>query len=178
MSEHVFRNDQLLQTLPYREYMRRRFPNGREGFVVEDLDLLVRVYGRRYQTDETGRVMFTELKFGNAWIGTAQANTWKPIHLNMRRGDPSRTFYRGFYVVQYDKDDWEEASFRINRQPVSRDDFHRFLEFQDIGVTSLWDDVLVPRALLIPSIEAVANGRRWHVSVDDGVVPVQLQLFT
>lgn len=137
----VFRNPDKLQQLPYRDYLRENFPSGADGYVVEDLDVVLRTYGTRFRSDDTGRVMLIELKYHPHWIGPAQQRTFGLIHQLMRKGDPDRERYLGYYVVWHDNSDWEASNFWINRKPVDRQIFHRFLSFEDVGIPGLWEGI-------------------------------------
>lgn len=137
----VFRNDDKFQRLPFRDWLRKRMPNGRAGYVVEDLDLVPRVYGPNYNEDDIGKFMLLELKYTSSWIGVAQQKTFGLIHRVCRAGDPARRRYLGYYVINYDNEDWDQATICINRQPVTMDQFREFMQLKDIGIKSLFDDV-------------------------------------
>ncbi|HFB06890.1 MAG TPA: hypothetical protein ENJ92_00435 [Chloroflexi bacterium] len=116
------------QRLKFRDWLRVHQPEGNKGYVVEDLDLVLRVYGKRYDTDAVGKFILVELKYGNAWIGYAQQKTFGLIDSVLRKGDPTGERYLGYYVVQYDDEDWERANFKVNRVALSEDEFLRFLQ--------------------------------------------------
>lgn len=126
----TFRNPDKFQILPFREWIRGNLPCGRDGYVVEDLDLVLRVFGKRYMTDGIGRFMFVELKFGDSFIGVAQKKTFGLIHGLLRVADPKGERYLGYFVVQYDNEDWELANFKINHQEITQEDFFKFLSFE------------------------------------------------
>jgi len=128
MAVPVFRNPDKFQVLPYRDWLRKNQPQGSQGYVVEDLDLLVRGYGPRYGTDAKGRFMECELKFYPRNIGPAQKRTFGLRDEMMRRGDPDGERYLGFYVVQYDNEDWDLSKFWVNGLPMTRDEFHKFID--------------------------------------------------
>lgn len=137
MMQPVFRNPDKLQVLPHREWIRKNLPCGALGYVVEDLDLVVRAYGNKYATDKTGYFMFVELKFGNGCLGTAQRMTFRLIHDTCRGGDPDGKRYQGYYLVQYDNEDWDIANFKINHIGITRDSFIRFMNFEKLpGIQS------------------------------------------
>lgn len=126
----VFRNPDKFQVLPFREWLRKNKPSGGQGYVVEDLDLVLRVYGSRYNQDAIGAFMLIELKFGSAYIRTAQKRTFGLIHKLLRLADPEAKRYAGYFVIQYDNEDWDIAGFRINRKKVTRQEFDNFLDFK------------------------------------------------
>jgi len=130
MSDHVFRNPDKCQLLGFREYLRREFPGGSDGFVVEDLDMVFRVFGLRYGDDDNGRLRLVELKHGDATIGEAQRRTFGLMDSIMKRGDPCGRRYDGYYIVNYDDDDWSKANFKINGGAVGREKFRLWVEWK------------------------------------------------
>ena len=57
MNKPKFRHPDKFQVLPWREYIRQNLPPGAEGFVAEDLDLIIRNY-----TQQDRELPFTEVK--------------------------------------------------------------------------------------------------------------------
>ena len=131
---HEFRNPDIFQVLPFREYIRQNCPGPGEGYVVEDLDLILKIYGSKWNTDKMGRFMLIELKFDDAWINYAQQETFRSIHHLLRKADPEAKRYLGYFVIQYSDEDWEQADFRINRKAVTREQFLSFLHFNFDGL--------------------------------------------
>jgi hypothetical protein len=128
-----FRHPELFQLLPWREHLRsKRFPSGADGFVVEDLDVLVRWWGHNFQLDDDGTFALVEMKYdatgaGPARLPYAQERTFELLDGVLRRGDPDGTRYRGCYVVQYGPALWPDCrSFRINGRTVTRAGFDDF----------------------------------------------------
>jgi len=125
-----FRNPDKLQVLPYRDWLWRNLPPGRSGYVVEDLDLVLRIYGPMYDSDADGRLMFVELKFGNTTINPAQRKTFGLIDNLMRRGDPDGRRYAGYFVLNYADEDWDVSSwFRVNGVSLTREQLIAFVQF-------------------------------------------------
>jgi len=129
MAKPKFRNPDKFQVLEHREWVRNNKPPGSQGYVAEDLDLVLRVYGAGYHTDATGKFMLLELKYRGAWINYAQKKTFGLMHELLRIADPERKRYIGYYVVQYTDEDWDVARFRINKNRVTREEFDKFLSF-------------------------------------------------
>jgi len=127
MNKPVFRNPDKLQVLPFRDWIRANLPAGNQGYVAEDLDLMLRVYGHEFNTDATGRFAECELKFGNATLDYAQIRTFRLRHTIMRKGDPERERYQGFYLIQYTDSNWDKALFTVNGCPLNRSSFLRFM---------------------------------------------------
>lgn len=123
---HTFNNPDKYQVLPFREWLRENMPNGKDGFVVEDLDLVVRWFGQRYGFDSKGAFMLIDLKFGTSDLGVAQVKTFGLIDEMLRQVDPHQDRYMGFFLVQYDNEDWDLAEFKINYKAVTRQQFMDF----------------------------------------------------
>jgi hypothetical protein len=137
-----------------REFLRRFAPNGSEGFVVEDLDLMVRTYGPNYYLDSSGRFVWLEVKFGmSTELGVAQVNTFKLPDELMRRGDPEGHRYRGFYILRYQNEaEWtvnDEVS--VNKTRMKASEFVHWLEHDVPFIRPCWTQV---------SISASANKYR------------------
>lgn len=122
----AFRNPDILQVLPFREWLREKMPSGRDGFVVEDLDLVVRWFGRNYGYDSRGAFMLMDLKFGSAQLGIAQEKTFGLMDGLLRQADPDFERYLGFFLIQYTDEDWDRAQFRINFKGVTHQQFMDF----------------------------------------------------
>ena len=97
---------------PLREMIRNECPRGNEGFVAEDLDLILKYFGVNYGLDDYGRIRFIEVKHGEAILGYAQSKTFTLIDMLMRAGDEalvkagvlSESCYDGFFIVGHDAD--------------------------------------------------------------------------
>lgn len=131
MSEHFLRHEGLVQRQEHRDFIRLHLPGASQGCVVEDLDMVQRVYGASYGLDDSGRVRLVELKYGSAGLTGGQIRTFGLLDALLRLGDPTGKRYDGFYLVQT-SGRWEDASttFRVNRQPLDRADFKLWLDFQ------------------------------------------------
>jgi len=130
MSNHTFRNPHLFQQLKFRDWIREKMPNGSQGFVVEDLDLVTRVYGRHYGADDIGKFRLIEIKHKTHRLGCAQEKTFGLMDALARIGDPHRQRYDGYYLIQADSEDWDECMFfHVNGEPLPRDKFMAWFEF-------------------------------------------------
>ncbi len=141
MSEFNWRPNTHTQLLGFREYIRRHLPGvkGDSGLVVEDIDLLCRVYGSFYEDDQTGRFIMIELKFGNAQLKYGQKSTYKLIVQLLRKADPKKLRFMGFYQLNYSDEDWEIANFWLNNHSINQDQLHDFLQCRDIGIEGLYE---------------------------------------
>lgn len=138
MNKPVFRNPDKLQVLPYREWIRDNLPTGKAGMVVEDLDLVIRVYGHGYGTDEEGKFMLCELKHGlNTQMNHAQIKTFKLVDSILAAGDPNGTRYVGHFLVNYSAEDWDNAVFAVNNLHLSSDLFKKFLMFDPVVLADI-----------------------------------------
>jgi hypothetical protein len=126
-----FRNSDKLQVLPFREWLRTNMPTAHDGFVVEDLDLVIRWYGVNGFGTE-GVFMFLELKFWGYDIGLAQKKTFGMIDRLLRMADPKKEKYKGFFVIQYSDENWNNANFRINGKPANLSEFTEFLKMKNV----------------------------------------------
>ena len=121
-----FKHPELYQVLPFREWLRKNMPGGADGFIVEDLDLVIRWYGRHYGFDSHGAFILIDLKFGNTDLSIAQKKTFSMMDKLLRLADPHYERYLGFYVLQYSNENWDVANFRINFQNVTHQQFMEF----------------------------------------------------
>lgn len=129
MSNHTFRNPHLFQRLPVRDYLRVHYPDGSRGFVVEDLDLVVRHYGVNYHTDATGRFMLIEIKHPGHSIGTAQRRTFGLLDSLLRKGDPNGERYMGYFQLNAEFDDGNNMVFpvHVNGKQMDEQQFRRWI---------------------------------------------------
>lgn len=126
------RNDEFANYQGHRDYLLQdKFLAGDEGYVVEDIDLLIRAYGPLYKTDAKGRFMLIEIKYYPSKPGYAQQRTFKLIDEILKAGDKvlnsSNPRYLGYYVVQYDNADWNLSNFWVDDKKVTRDEFDEFI---------------------------------------------------
>lgn len=123
-----FRSDPVIEARrvwEFRELLRGRkhepMPAGTDGFVVEDLDLVLRWFGPHYGLDEWGRFRYVELKRAGYSINPAQRRTFGLSHCILSER-PDR--YDGFYVVCHSDDDHNEATtYTVNGQPLTCGEF-------------------------------------------------------
>ncbi len=142
MSNHTFRNPDLFQVLPLRDYLRSPgWPNGSDGFVVEDLDIVIRHFGNGYHTDAKGRLLLIEQKHPGHWIRTAQQKTFGLLHGLLRKADPERQRYIGYYVLQVEFGDGSEPMFpvRVNGKELDAAEFKRWITGETV-LPSLFDE--------------------------------------
>jgi len=113
MALPTLRNPDLVQALAWRESMRQDLPPGGQGMVIEDLDLVLRWFGSKYNLDGIGRLRLVEMKHITSGIGRAQESTFGLIDLMCRTGNPER--YDGFFVVQADMNAVDELELPSGR---------------------------------------------------------------
>lgn len=93
-----------------RDMMRNEFPTGAQGMVVEDLDMIMRVYGPEFDTDQKGRFAMLEFKFGMREMDDAQRNTFSVIDESVRTGCNANR-YEGFWLINFATDDSGDVRF-------------------------------------------------------------------
>jgi hypothetical protein len=123
----VFRHPDKLQVLPFRDWIRANLPVGNQGFVAEDLDLVIRVYGANFDSDSTGKFLLAELKYGNSRLDYAQRMTFGLLDSMLRQADPTCSRYLGFFLINYSDVNWDKARFKINGQAISHDELLELL---------------------------------------------------
>lgn len=96
--------------LPWRKFIRENLPKGFEGFVCEDVDLVVRLFDPA--TGKVQRLMLLETKWWNVQLDRSQLETLRQMDEMLRRGD-TEGIYAGCYVLEWHRTD-EFA--RINYQ--------------------------------------------------------------
>lgn len=129
MTVHTFRNPDILPLQHYREAIRQSgLPSGREGLVVEDVDLAVRWFGPKFGRDDTGAFMLVEIKRFPYVMETAQLRTFGLLNYLLRQGDPDGRRYKGFYLLQDTDDNWDVSRFYINERQVTTKQFWLFMQ--------------------------------------------------
>ena len=122
MSDHEFRNPDLVEQRHERDFIRKHCPNASDGFVAEDLDLLLRVYGPNYGTDAVGKFRLVEIKYGNPPLGKSKENTFGAIDAALRVGLGDR--YEGYFYVRTDAVRWDNATtFKVNSATLNTNEF-------------------------------------------------------
>lgn len=106
MAAPVIRNETLAPIIPHRELIRGRrdgypMPSGPEGYVVEDLDLIIRHHSRNGY-DAEGTLALYEHKHQTAPLGASKERTFGLLHRLILSTDADYIAqrYRGFYVVR------------------------------------------------------------------------------
>ncbi len=141
---HIFRNPEL-GIKEERAFLRSErgptFPVGKQGFVVEDLDIVLRWYATGHcqceywqphpcadcqGLDSVGRLRLIEVKYrpnGVALLRPAQKYTFGL--LDSMIGDQER--YDGFYVVAHQQPTLgQDAAFTVNSRPLDALTFRRW----------------------------------------------------
>ncbi len=139
MSNHVFRNPDLYQQLPFRDYIRQHCPGANAGLIVTDLDMIVNhigaLVGRRRNDD--GRILLVELKDMGADLNYSQSRTMQLMHKLMRKADPERKFYGGSYLLHWDNKN--NVPCRINSKPITEQQFNDWITGK-LEIPSLFDE--------------------------------------
>jgi len=138
MSNHVFRNPDLYQQLPFRDYIRQHCPGANAGLIVTDLDMIINHIGALVdrRRDEDGRISLVELKDISTALNYTQSRTMQLMHKLMRASDPEHKFYRGSYLLQWDNKN--NVPCRINGKPVTEQEFVDWM-IGKLEIPSLFD---------------------------------------
>lgn len=97
--------------LPYREFIRQRLPGPSDGFIVEDIDLILRVFGMGYGTDTRGKFRLLEIKSADGRITYGQRETFNLIDMMLRAVDPQRRRYLGYFTIWTEQSDWADCDY-------------------------------------------------------------------
>lgn len=152
-----FRNPDKYQLLAWREWGRDKLPNGNSGMVQEDLDLVSLIFGplinRLYNAD--GKFMLIEIKTSLGEMGYAQKRVFSLIHRLLRKADPSKNFYIGFYLVRWNLGEQDIVDCckdcpnkpkvnpgkpeKVNERSVTEQEYIEFLKGK-IEIPSMFDE--------------------------------------
>lgn len=107
----VFRNPDKYQVLPWREWIRTVMPVGTEGFVVQDLDLIIYRFGPLIsrELDMYGKFILLDVKYKKLYLEYSQEILFGLIDYLLRKSDPYQNYYVGFYILVWD-DEPDEIS--------------------------------------------------------------------
>lgn len=100
-------------------------PSGRDGFVVLDLDMLLRWYGPSFGLDEKGMVAHVEVKYGDSSLTQGQVHTLRLQDWLMRGIAGPR--YRGCYLIH----DYGDGTYRFGASK-ERIDEGRLVEWAEL----------------------------------------------
>lgn len=111
LTRPTIRHRHLLDAIgPVRDLMRNEFPTGGQGMVIEDLDMIMRVYGHEFGTDQKGRFAMLEFKLGMREMDDAQRNSFSLIDESVRTGCNADR-YEGFWLINFTTDDRGDVRF-------------------------------------------------------------------
>lgn len=151
MSEHVFRNPDIVQQLPFRDYIREKCPGASQGLSVLDLDLVPLLFGsiigRPKNAD--GKFMLVEIKKAYVGLNYAQQRLLQMMHRLFRQADPGQQHYIGCYLLHWNYDTNEPAA--LNNNAISTELFKRWITGKQY-IASLYDPLgYIPPSLFLPS---------------------------
>lgn len=123
-----FRHPDMFQVLPWREWLRKELPPGHEGWVAEDLDLVVKSFS---PDDPIGRFMLLELKYRNTKLNRAQEMTFGILDYLLRKADPNRRVYCGYHLLRYPNERPELCdSVQVNEETLTLVELAKWLRFE------------------------------------------------
>jgi hypothetical protein len=112
MSGSIIRS-KTLQILPEREWIRENISD-EPGFIVEDLDMIVKIYNPKKPRD-SGKFRMIEKKNPYERFDYAQILLFKTMDYFLTKGDPDRKCYQGFYLLI-----WGGNEVKVNNKVLSR----------------------------------------------------------
>lgn len=129
------RNPDKVEVFPWREWGRQYLPKPQEGMVLEDIDLVVLRFGplegRPYSAD--GRFLLAEIKQGGGGkLEYAQERVFGLLHRLLRKSDPTKQYYVGFYLIQ-----WGEVGAIVNGRKLTWVQLRDFM-LGKLSIPSLW----------------------------------------
>ena len=100
----------------------------------EDTDRIIRIFGSKEfpNEDSIGRFMDIELKhMSTPYIGRAEVMTFGLRDALLRKGDPGRRRYLGFYLLALDNYDPRRATkFTVNGTEISYETLLKWMRFE------------------------------------------------
>ncbi len=140
MTTYVFRNPDLYQLDELRELIRGRkhqsMPGRGDGFVVEDLDLVIRWYGRKWGLDGKGRYRLCEVKHANGEFTRGQSNTFGLIAQDLQ----SSKRFDGFYIIRHsDGAHDQDTTYEVNGARLTCDGFLDWVQNPHSDIPGLWE---------------------------------------
>lgn len=128
----MFRNPDKLQVLPFREWMRSNLPNGQQGMVVEDLDVVPLLFGglvgRGY--NDHGKFMLVEIKSCGFGMTYPQKRLFGMMDTLLRFADPKAQHYMGCFLVWWNNE--ANMPVAINLQPCTEVEFALWMQGKEI----------------------------------------------
>jgi len=137
-----YEGDHGEQRDPFRDWIRERCPAGKEGFVCEDLDIVINCFGKMIGRNHSGdgRIKLIEKKI-NRNMKYPQQRTFELLDRLLRMADPKGKFYRGLYTVKFPLiqkvEDFNIATFEVKKHPngpiksMDAEEFIAFLQDKD-----------------------------------------------
>ncbi len=112
--------------------MRLNLPNGKQGMVLEDLDLVPLLFGNMLgqKYHEHGKFMLVEMKSWGYSMSYPQKRLFGMMDALLRFADSHGKHYMGCYVVWWDNEENRPAA--INMQPCSDAEFIQWIEGKEI----------------------------------------------
>lgn len=110
-----------------REYIRQNCPKGSDGFVAEDLDLVVRHFGPHFNQDAKGKLRLIECKVGVGEFSASKRMTFGLLD-EMCRSSNMRDRYEGFFLVYSEKESWADVShINVNGFALTHEQFGQWM---------------------------------------------------
>jgi hypothetical protein len=128
--DHFYEHTRDEKILPWREWCRKYMPKGSEGFTFEDVDGMVALHGPL--SPRGTRFMLIEYKWWDVALDLSQVKNFRLLHALLRRGDPTRQTYIGFYIVEWPRVP-TASQVRVNyKYLLNGADLYAFYAMQEI----------------------------------------------
>ena len=131
LAEHLenrdlFGDHPMFPRTPLREWIRKHIPAPSAGYVAEDLDLIFLRFGKIIGRDKNADGQFILCEWKLAWkpLPYSQQRVFGLMDKILRKGDPSGTYYQGFYYICWDG---KTEPVWLNNNRVAIADFQAFL---------------------------------------------------
>lgn len=106
-----------------REYIRDNMPKGGNGFIADDVDLVLRYWGPEHQTDGIGRIRIVELKVANGVFGYSEKLTLGLLDKMCKTSSQSDR-YEGFFLIYSKSEEWQDIdTITVNGWDLTREQF-------------------------------------------------------
>lgn len=123
-AERTYRMRELLRGNGYQP-----MPSGSEGFVVQDLDLVLAWHGQRFGLDRPGRVRLTEMRRWGKRLDGSKVWTFGLLDTMLRQSPWADARYDGFYVVEHSDDRFDRSTrYRVEGAELDSDEFLSWVE--------------------------------------------------
>ena len=109
--------------LYFSKWVRENLPDSSTGIVLTDLDFILYDYKRK-------KIALMEIKTRNSNLKYAQGEIFKNIHKWIKAGISDGWEYKGFYLIKFEKTNFEDGKCFINGKNVTEKELTEILSFK------------------------------------------------